>query len=481
MSDAERDMDHDFRQSLLEDLKSLVRIPSVTAAPAEGSPFGEAVERALEKALALAGERGFITENHDGWYGTAFLRPYRPGEPLIGIFSHLDVVEPGEGWIYKPFEPVEENDFLIGRGAGDNKSGAVIGLYAMQRIKEEEIPLQSNVMLYFGTNEESGMKDVERFLQDGPVPDYSMVPDLFFPVCYGEKGSLKLWLCAKRPFRQVIAFQNGKADNIIPDCAQAELRLSPGLVKELEAKAGKDESVQWTQDQDTVMVSAHGTGGHSAMPKGKTNAIVLLAGFLSGLESLDSQDRGVLETLAFWGGDVEGTNLEIDCSDEPSGALVSTPVRTELENGALKVMFSTRYPVTGSSSCILEALLPALEAGQYLLTEYDDHPPMYRDPDSPFIRTLMGAYRDVVGKDKKPFVIDGGTYARKLPHAVGFGGGNGIRADFLPEGHGAVHQPDEARSIPGILEAVEVYVRALQDVDRLISQEHILSCEGESL
>ena len=82
----------------------------------------------------------------------------------------------------------------------------------------------------------------------------------------------------------------------------------------------------------------------------------------------------------------------------------------------------------------------------------------------------MRTYREVTGKDNQPYVIDGGTYARKLKHAVGYGGGNGVGADFLPKGHGAVHQPDEARNIQGILDAIKLYVISALEIDELIKK-----------
>ena len=118
----------DHRTEILEDLKTLVRFPSVSREGADGLPFGKECARVLDKALEMAKEKGFQVNNHDYWYGTAFLGSEQNDKGLIGIFSHLDVVEAGDGWIYDPFEPTEVDGFLIGRGAGDNKSGAVIGM-----------------------------------------------------------------------------------------------------------------------------------------------------------------------------------------------------------------------------------------------------------------------------------------------------------------------------------------------------------------
>ena len=59
--------------------------------------------------------------------------------------------------------------------------------------------------------------------------------------------------------------------------------------------------------------------------------------------------------------------------------------------------------------------------------------------------------------------MGGGTYARKIPNAVGFGPGQSMdqSALELPPGHGNCHGADEAQSISALKEAVRIYVRAL--------------------
>ena len=44
-------------------------------------------------------------------------------------------------------------------------------------------------------------------------------------------------------------------------------------------------------------------------------------------------------------------------------------------------------------------------------------------------------------------------------------------ATVLPAGHGRVHQPDEARNIQGILEAIKIYVMSVIELDQLIQKE----------
>lgn len=81
---------------VLETIKKLVAIPSVTgAAPEPGKPYGPYVYEALETALAFCEELGFRTKLDDeGYYGYAEIGA---GEELMGILVHLDVVPPGSG------------------------------------------------------------------------------------------------------------------------------------------------------------------------------------------------------------------------------------------------------------------------------------------------------------------------------------------------------------------------------------------------
>ncbi len=458
------------RDDIVEDLKSLVRIPSISEEGTEEKPFGEGCAKVLDYALSMAEKKGFIANNHGNWYGTAFLERRKEDESLIGIFSHLDVVEPGEGWTYEPFDPVEVNGFLIGRGAGDNKSGAVIGLYTMQAIQELKIPLESNLMLYFGCNEEAGMKDAERFAKEHVMPDYSMVPDLFFPVCYGEKGSLKLTLQSTTEFKQIMEFHSGKAENMIPAKAEAVLPYVESLYEEAKSREKGRTDIEISKKDDKIVITSKGIGGHSAIPKGTINGIWLLMDFLKDLTALDDSDREICRVLAEFTGDTEGRPLGIGWEDEPSGKLVCSAVKAQMDDNIPEIMFSIRYPVTDYRERIESEILKIIDEKGFAIKSAVNSDPMYIPKDDPYVQTLMRTYREVTGKDNQPYVIDGGTYARKLKHAVGYGGGNGVGADFLPKGHGAVHQPDEARNIQAILDAIKLYVISALEIDELIKK-----------
>ena len=127
------------RAGMVEDLKALVRIPSVSRAGADGLPFGRACAQVLEEALRLAEGHGLTAQSCGGYYGLA---QYGAGDKTIGLFSHLDVVPEGNNWINSPYEPVEKDGLLIGRGVADNKNAAVVSMYVMKAFRELGLPLR---------------------------------------------------------------------------------------------------------------------------------------------------------------------------------------------------------------------------------------------------------------------------------------------------------------------------------------------------
>ena len=104
---------------------------------------------------------GFAISNYDNYVGTV---DFGGTESQLDILAHLDVVPAGEGWtVTKPFEPVEQDGKLYGRGTADDKGPAVAALYAMRAVKELNIPLKKRVRLILGTDEECGSSDIAHY------------------------------------------------------------------------------------------------------------------------------------------------------------------------------------------------------------------------------------------------------------------------------------------------------------------------------
>ena len=147
---------------MIEDIKTIVKMPSVEGTFQQGAPFGKDIALTLDKVLEIAQSLGFETKNLDHYIGYA---QYGKGEDYIGIIGHLDVVPTGLGWKHPPFSAYEEDGYIYSRGILDNKGPIMTCLYALYAIKELNIKLHKPVRIIFGCDEETGFKDLEYYLK----------------------------------------------------------------------------------------------------------------------------------------------------------------------------------------------------------------------------------------------------------------------------------------------------------------------------
>ena len=184
-----------LKQALIE----LVRIPSVCDEGGGGYPFGEPIDQALRKALQVAGSLGFKTQyGEGGYYGYAEIGE---GKEMLGILGHLDVVPPGKltDWDRDPFDPIEKDGMLYGRGTQDDKGPLLASLYAVKALMDAGVKFNKRVRFIFGTDEETLWRCINRYTAKEEMPSFGFSPDARFPVTYAEKGLLQLpWKASTR-------------------------------------------------------------------------------------------------------------------------------------------------------------------------------------------------------------------------------------------------------------------------------------------
>ena len=218
------------RENVLRDLKTLVDINSVEGQPQPGAPFGPGPRKALEAALDIAAGMGLDAHNCEGYIGYADLPGASPTQ--IATITHLDVVPEGNGWTGSPFDMVRRDGYVVGRGVADDKGPAVLTLYAAKFFKQQGATLPYTLRILLGANEETGMKDVDYYLEHYPQPAFCFTPDAEFPVCYGEKGGYGGWLVSAPLHGSLIDFQGGVAHNVVPDRAYALVRADASALKD---------------------------------------------------------------------------------------------------------------------------------------------------------------------------------------------------------------------------------------------------------
>ena len=464
---------HAHKESIIEDLKTLVRFPSIEAAPLPHAPFGQGCRDALDAAVKMFSEEGMKSEVYaDGKYGLA----KKEGKKAdIGIFAHLDVVPVTEDWILNgPFDPQEHDECLVGRGIHDNKAGVMMALYGLRAIRELGLPFESGVTVFLGANEESGMQDIDAFVEEQPMPTVSLVPDNAYPICLGEKGIYHLWAKSNVPFQAIHGINGGLAVNVILDKVVAEIAFTEERFNELFALSKEKDCYTLEKKGNSIFLSAQGITAHGSMPKGSLNAGKLLLSLLVECQSLPMQDRDILSSaLRFLEKDY-GEPFGIAAEDAYFGKTTATNGIFSTIDGILSLSFDIRYGSVSSPDFVEASVREAIEKANFTPYREENRPGFRIDENEPTALALIDAYRTVSGdKDSAVIYSGGGTYARHLKNAFSCG----CEAPYLrkkldlPQGHGDIHQSDESISIEGLLESILLFTVMLLSLDETFRGE----------
>ena len=237
------------RPRLTELLGDLVRLPTVSAPGYDQVK----VREAAEAIVAILDREGFENAQLLGLEAgnpAVFAEiPAPVGAPTLLLYAHYDVQPPGPAheWSTDPFEPVEREGRLYGRGAADDKGGIVMHLGAIAA-HDGRPPV--GVQIFFEGEEEAGSQSLA-----GILDRYSSLlhPDV---IVIGDGGNWSVGVPAFiTSLRGIVgvsfelrtlnkAVHSGSYGGVFPDALTAMIRLLatlhdeegnvaiPGLVSE---------------------------------------------------------------------------------------------------------------------------------------------------------------------------------------------------------------------------------------------------------
>ena len=465
-----------YKEDLLKDLGELIAIPSVQADPvrtAEGEvlPFGRDVQNVLEYMLKKGEECGFDTFNANNFGGHIQFNADETIEhpETAGIVGHLDVVPAGSGWDTDPFKMEIKDGYIFGRGVADDKGPLLACFYVMKALKEAGIKPKKNIRLIMGIDEEHGVYGIDKYRELAGQPDFGFTPDAEFPLIYGEKGIMKFDMAQKltrqatKDGLRLTKVEGGTASNAVPATCKAVLAADESIytlvkdrLNQYIVETGYD--IKAKKQGSSYVLEAKGIAAHAATPDKGLNAISIMMDFLGRLQFANEE---INDFIAFYndhvGFDIHGERLGCELSDEVSDLTLNVGVVTVNEDLA-SFNINIRYPVTCTYDEVFEGIEKTLADSKIGIIKDGDIQPLYIEPNSPMVETLMKVYREETDdKDAEPIVIGGGTYAKAFDNTVAFGA-------MFPGEEDTMHQANERKSVENYYKMLNIYARAIYEL-----------------
>ena len=184
----------------LDELKALLRIPSVSTLPEHAGDchFAAEVLAADLSKIGMENVRLIETMGHPLVYADWL---HAAGKPTVLVYGHYEVQPPDplDEWLSPPFEPTERNGNLYARGAVDDKGQVIAQIKALESLLAATGRLAINVRVLLEGEEEVGGEGIASYVASKPPQldaDFALVSDteLFAPglptLCVGLRGMI---------------------------------------------------------------------------------------------------------------------------------------------------------------------------------------------------------------------------------------------------------------------------------------------------
>jgi succinyl-diaminopimelate desuccinylase len=409
------------KEEIIKQILKLVSFPSINGNKTE-------TLSCLKYFLQHAQELGFKTmTTSDQDVGIVEMGQ---GEETLGILVHLDVVGIGdrEKWTNDPFEGIQRDGYLYGRGTEDDKGATIMSLYAMKAVQQLGLPMNRKVWLIVGTSEEGKWTDIASFKREFPVPFCGYSPDGRFPIFNIEKGyadiNLDFFRDGKRGIKKL---RSGDSPNTIPSRAKITL-------------------------PDGKSITVHGKAIHSSVPKSGDNAIIKLCKKLSTIAEMEFDFVRFIRDFLSNDGHAHELLIHEDrkhSEEENIGHTTISPTIITLTEDSVRLTINIRHKYGITREEILTALTAHTDEYSYKVTILDFLEPMWVSKEHPFIKILQDVSAEY-GMDNRLQYAPGTSYAKSMKNFVSWG-------PVLPDEPATAHIEDERLSIDTMMLATKLY------------------------
>jgi acetylornithine deacetylase/succinyl-diaminopimelate desuccinylase-like protein len=151
---------------MLDELFSLIRIPSISAKPEHHDDMLACAERWRQLLLEAGADEAHVMPSAGNPIVFA-QKTVDPQAQTVLVYAHYDVMpaEPLELWKNEPFEPKIRDGRIWARGADDDKGQSFIQVKAFEYVVKNNL-LHHNVKFIFEGEEEIGSPSLEAFCQE---------------------------------------------------------------------------------------------------------------------------------------------------------------------------------------------------------------------------------------------------------------------------------------------------------------------------
>jgi acetylornithine deacetylase/succinyl-diaminopimelate desuccinylase-like protein len=211
---------------LLDELKSFLKIPSISTLPEHKGDIDRAA-RFVADSLGAAGLENveiIATAGHPLVYGDWL---HAPGKPTVLCYGHYDVQPPDplDLWTTPPFEPTIRDGNLYARGSADDKGQMYMHVKAVETLRAVNGTLPVNVKFLIEGEEEVGGESIAKYVTDNPeklradvalVSDTALYAEGIPTLCIGLRGLIYTEVTATGPMRDLHSgLYGGAAPNAV--------------------------------------------------------------------------------------------------------------------------------------------------------------------------------------------------------------------------------------------------------------------------